>query len=75
MPSSLPSLLYAHKIVRKAQTLGLDAPLPVSMPAADEVGDALLAVVAAARALDVDPEAALRAAANELRDRARAAEA
>jgi uncharacterized protein YabN with tetrapyrrole methylase and pyrophosphatase domain len=44
------------------------------MPTADDIGTALLAVVAAARALDVDPEAALRAAATELRDRATATE-
>jgi uncharacterized protein YabN with tetrapyrrole methylase and pyrophosphatase domain len=44
------------------------------MPAADDIGIALLAVVAAARALDVDPEAALRAAAAELRQRAAATE-
>jgi tetrapyrrole methylase family protein/MazG family protein len=75
IPTSLPSLLYAHKVVRKATTLGIEPPLPSPMPAADDIGAALLAVVAAARALDVDPEAALRAAVNELRDRARATEA
>lgn len=74
IPASLPSLLYAHKVVRKARTLGLDVALPSPMPAADDIGPALLAVVAAARALDVDPEAALRAAATELRDRASATE-
>ena len=74
IPTSLPSLLYAHKVVRKAQTLGVDVPLPDAVPTAEEIGDALLAVVAAARVLDVDPEAALRAAANELRDRASATE-
>ncbi|MEY2422217.1 MAG: tetrapyrrole methylase family protein / MazG family protein [Acidimicrobiaceae bacterium] len=74
IPASLPSLLYAHKVVRKARTLGVDVALPSPTPTADEIGDALLAVVAAARALDVDPEAALRAAAAELRDRAAATE-
>ena len=74
IPASLPSLLYAHKVLRKAQTIGVDVPSPESPPSADDIGDALLAIVAAARALDVDPEAALRAAANELRDRARASE-
>jgi len=74
IPSSLPSLLYAHKVVRKAQTLGLDIPTPDRMPTADEIGGALLTIVVAARVRDVDPEAALRAAANELRDRARATE-
>jgi MazG family protein len=74
IPVSLPSLLYAHKVVRKARTLGVDVALPSPMPTADDIGAALLAVVAAARALDVDPEAALRAAAAELRDRAAATE-
>jgi tetrapyrrole methylase family protein/MazG family protein len=74
IPTSLPSLLYAHKVVRKAQTLGVDVPVPDGGPTADEIGAALLAIVAAARELDVDPEAALRAAANELRDRARSTE-
>ena len=74
IPNSLPSLLYAHKVVRKAQTLGVDVPIPDGALGADDIGDALLAIVAASRALDVDPEAALRAAANELRDRARATE-
>lgn len=74
IPGSLPSLLYAHKIVRKARTLGFEVEVPSPMPSPDDIGTALLAVVAAARALDVDPEAALRAAAGELRDRAAATE-
>jgi hypothetical protein len=60
--------------VRKARTLGLDVAVPSPMPTADDIGRALLAVVAAARVLDVDPEAAQRAAAGELRDRSRATE-
>jgi tetrapyrrole methylase family protein/MazG family protein len=74
IPASLPSLLYAHKVVRKARTLGVEVELPTTMPTADDIGSALLALVAAARALDVDPEAALRAAVAELRDRAAATE-
>ena len=74
IPTSLPSLLYAHRVVRKAQTLGVDVPMPDPWPDAEAIGDALLAIVTAARALEVDPEAALRVAANELRDRARATE-
>ena len=74
IPASLPALLYAHKVLRKAGTLDLDVALPSPMPAADDIGNALLAIVAAARALDVDPEAALRAAVAELRERATARE-
>ena len=32
IPASLPSLLYAHKVVRKARTLGVDVALPSPMP-------------------------------------------
>jgi tetrapyrrole methylase family protein/MazG family protein len=74
IPSSLPSLLYAHKVVRKAESIGAPVPDQAEVEDADAIGDALLALVVAARALDVDPEAALRAAAVELRDRARAHE-
>jgi len=73
IPASLPSLLYAHKVVRKAESIGASVPDAPDVEAA-AIGDALLALVVAARALDVDPEAALRAAAVELRDRARALE-
>jgi MazG family protein len=74
IPTALPALLYAHKIVRKARTLGVDVDLPTPMLTVDDIGTALLAVVAAARALDVAPEAALRAAAAALRTRAAATE-
>jgi tetrapyrrole methylase family protein/MazG family protein len=73
IPSSLPALLYAAKVLRKAATLGVDVDGEVP-PAADvepgDIGQALLGVVAAARAREVDPEAALRAAADRLRRRA-----
>jgi MazG family protein len=74
IPSSLPSLLYAHKVVRKAESIGAPVPDQAAVEDADAIGDALLALVVAARALDVDPEAALRAAAVELRDLARSHE-
>jgi MazG family protein len=74
IPTALPALLYAHKVVRKAKSLGIDVALPSPMVDPDDIGPALLAVVAAARALDVDPEAALRAAVVELRERASATE-
>ena len=68
-------MLYAHKVVRKAESIGAPVPDQAAVEDADAIGDALLALVVAARALDVDPEAALRAAAIELRDRSRAHEA
>jgi tetrapyrrole methylase family protein / MazG family protein len=80
VPGNLPSLLYAHKILRKAASLGLEPELVASSPVAgvadgDDLGDLLLAVVQLARRLEVDPEAALRAAAGRVRDEAAAVEA
>ena len=72
IPAAMPALLYAFKVVGKAQSIGETVePVPVG---GDEIGAALLTLVAAARVLDVDPEAALRAAADELRNRAAATE-
>ena len=66
----LPSLLYAHKVQRKAASAGVD-------PVTDEdgLGAELFALVDRCRRADVDPEAALRATAARFRDRFRAAEA
>ena len=67
----LPSLLYAHKVQRKAASVGLE-------PAAgddDGLGGELFAIVDRCRRAQVDPEAALRATAARFRDRFQAAEA
>ena len=79
IPGNLPSLLLAHKVQRKAASVGVEvgAPGPIAvgdLADGDAVGEALFAVVTAARRLDVDPEAALRAAAGRFRDEARAVE-
>ena len=66
----LPSLLYAHKVQRKAASAGIE---PV--PAEDGLGAELFALVDRCRRADVDPEAALRATAARFRDRFQAAEA
>jgi tetrapyrrole methylase family protein/MazG family protein len=66
----LPSLLYAHKVQRKAASVGLD---PVATD--DGVGAELFALVDQARRAGVDPEAALRATAARFRARFVAAEA
>jgi MazG family protein len=71
IPASLPALLYAAKVLRKAATLGVDVERAGEV---DDVGAALLAVVAAAQAGDIDPEAALRAAADGVRATAEAVE-
>lgn len=85
IPAALPALLYATKVLKKAGTVGLDvgqvAPtLAAAVEAvnseADEeaFGQLLLSVVNSARAVNVDPEAVLRAAATALRVRAQAVE-
>jgi NTP pyrophosphatase (non-canonical NTP hydrolase) len=53
---SQPALSLAAKILQRAERAGLDVPLP----AGDELGPALLRVVAEARAAGVDAEAEVR---------------
>jgi MazG family protein len=75
VPENLPALLYARKLQRRAATAGLvDRPAdPVADDergaAFEEIGERLLAVVDEARRLRVDPELALRSAAQRFRDR------
>ena len=82
---SLPALLYALKVQKKAAGLGLDPALVAppladavdtlgAAPDTDAIGRLLLASVGVARAHNVDPEAALRAAAIRLRDAGQAVE-
>lgn len=71
IPDDLPSLLWAHKVLRKAEAAGR----PWTPPAApDDLGEQLLALVHVARAAEVDPETALRTAAARIRDQVLAAE-
>jgi len=65
----LPSLLYAHKVQRKAASVGLE---PVVEE--DGLGGELFALVDRCRRAQIDPEAALRATAARFRERFRAAE-
>lgn len=81
IPGNLPALLYAHKVLRKAASIGVERDEPpvafTSGPGAgaEALGDALLALVDAARRAELDPESALRAAAARVRDEAAAREA
>ena len=71
IPGDLPSLLYAHKVQRKAASAGVEADPPTDELIAstdEEVGALLFGVVALARRAAVDPEAALRATTARFRD-------
>lgn len=58
----LPALLYADKVLDRLARAGA----VVEVPASDELGDRLLALVAEARATGTDPEQALRDAVRRL---------
>lgn len=62
LPSGLPALLYADKVLDRLQRSGR----PAVAAGADEIGDRLLALVAESRELGVDPEQALRDAVRRL---------
>ena len=75
IPGDLPSLLYAHKVQRKAASAGVEVESGAAggVTAADaatdeQVGALLFDVVALARRAGVDPEAALRATTARFRD-------
>jgi MazG family protein len=77
VPENLPALLYARKMQRRAASAGLAGeeagermPDPELRDAAEQwIGEALFGLVDAARRLRVDPELALRAAAERFRER------
>jgi XTP/dITP diphosphohydrolase len=56
LPPGLPALLYADKVLDRAQRAGT----PIDVPTGDDIGDRLLALVAEARQRGTDPEQALR---------------
>ena len=90
VPENLPAPLYARKVQRRAATSGFDFDgVPYEAISAElseleaahtreerfhEAGDVLFAAVNVARKLKVDPELALRAAADRFRGRVEAAE-
>jgi XTP/dITP diphosphohydrolase/tetrapyrrole methylase family protein/MazG family protein/ATP diphosphatase len=74
VPDNLPGPLYARKLLRRASSAGVEVPpMPLSehLEADDfeSVGDLLFAAVALAREKRVDPELALRSAADRFRER------
>ncbi len=77
MPAALPALLLAAKAQRRALSLGMPlepAPAAAVVASPEGVGEALFALVGAARALDIDPEAALRATTGRFVEAARGRE-
>ena len=71
IPSTLPGLLYADEVVRKARSIGVEAAPDVT---AGDLGARLLSLVVEARAAGVDPEQALRATVDRFRAGAEAHE-
>jgi uncharacterized protein YabN with tetrapyrrole methylase and pyrophosphatase domain len=74
VPENLPGPLYARKLLRRASSAGVEFEAPAVGDLAgaegfEEVGDLLLAAVAHARERKVDPELALRSAADRFRKR------
>jgi uncharacterized protein YabN with tetrapyrrole methylase and pyrophosphatase domain len=77
VPENLPGLLYARKLQRRVASAGLGtACAPDRLAGAEEraaagrrIGEALFALVDEARRLGVDPELALRSAAERFRER------
>jgi MazG family protein len=88
VPETLPSLLYAQKVQRRAATLGFDYPDLAGAfgdlddeveelraePSAAELGDVLFAAVNLARHLGADPELELRQASRRFVERVERAE-
>ena len=74
VPENLPGLLYARKILRRADPDAGEPP-PREPSARDRserwLGEVLLELVRVSRRLGVDPELAVRAAAERVRDEAR----
>lgn len=82
IPASLPALVLAAKLLARSESIDVDVPrraqaqaLVEEFQSEDDLGEMLLALVAASRSRGWDAEASLRSAARVQRDRIRAAEA
>ncbi|HEY0717631.1 MAG TPA: MazG family protein [Streptosporangiaceae bacterium] len=72
VPLGQPGLSLATQLQRRAARAGLPDELLATDQPGDGLGDQLFALVATARAADLDPELELRSAARRYRDRVRA---
>ncbi|WP_433674412.1 MazG family protein [Microbacterium gorillae] len=76
IPAAMPALPRAQKVLGRASSVRVGPPTPGAEPVDEEqLGDALLAMVARARQHGWDAERALRRSVRALEDRVRAAEA
>jgi MazG family protein len=72
VPENLPALLYARKLQRRAASAGLHSPAHTELGDQESfraIGERLFALVDEARLAHVDPELALRAAAQRFREK------
>ena len=69
IPDTLPSTLYAKKVLRRAESAGREPPAGAAGGKFEQQGERLLEAVREALAAGVDPELALRAAADRYRER------
>jgi len=77
VPQAMPALALANKVMGKAEKAGIlekQSEPVVPMQSEDELGKLLLAIVASARAVGLDPERALREATRELQVEIRSSE-
>lgn len=72
IPSSLPALLYAAKVLKRAGQLNIEVPSSSEQLDEHALGAVLLGIVAAAQRDGIDAEVALRRAAGALREHAMA---
>ncbi len=74
IPGDMPALARANKVIGKAEKAEILEPLSqpvIPMSSEKELGQLLLAIVASARSLKLDPERALRTAARDLENEIR----
>jgi nucleoside triphosphate diphosphatase len=72
IPETLPSTLYAKKVLKRAESAGREPPPEAADGKFEKQGEQLLEAVREALAAGVDPELALRAAADRYRQRVEA---
>jgi len=74
IPQAMPALALADKLLGRAEKVGVLVEVGGAPASEDELGDALLGMVASAKARGLDSERALRTALRRLQDDIRASE-